>query len=69
MFISFRTSYYDNEGLEVMEGKKIAKHYLKTGKFFADFIGSFPFDRIITAFTGPNKAVSLVCKSLWLRFV
>jgi hypothetical protein len=62
VLVSFRTSYQDNEGVENMDGKKIAKNYVKSGRFFFDFLGSFPFDRIIESFLGPKTYVEMICK-------
>ena len=45
-----------------MEGKKIAKAYIKSGRFFVDFIGSFPIDRVLESFLGPITIVEFICK-------
>jgi len=42
--ISFRTSYFDNEGEEVKDGRKIASAYIKSGRFFIDLVASVPLD-------------------------
>lgn len=45
--IAFRTSYFDNEGEEVKDGRRIAMTYIKSGRFFIDFIASVPLDVLI----------------------
>ena len=45
---------WDNQGLIVREFSLIAKQYLRTW-FFADFAGSFPFDKVITAFVETDQ--------------
>ena len=44
VLISFRTSFVDGEGEEVLNGKIIALNYVKSGRFFLDFIASVPLD-------------------------
>ncbi len=49
---------YDNQGYVVRDFYLIADHYCKTW-FFPDFAGSFPFDKVITAFIDADqKSVS-----------
>lgn len=43
--LTFRTTYYDNEGEEVFDWKKIAKKYL-LGRFFIDVISTIPLDSL-----------------------
>lgn len=60
VIFSFRTSYFDNEGEEVLEGKKIATSYIKNGRFFIDFIASVPLDLLISRFTKSDKGLNFV---------
>jgi hypothetical protein len=60
--ICFRTSYQDAEGIEILEGKKLAITYIKSGAFFIDFIGAVPIDKIVQSFLGPITLVGLLCK-------
>lgn len=43
IFVSFRTSYIDDKGEEVMDSLRIAKKYLKI-TFWLDFLSVIPFD-------------------------
>ena len=44
ILIDFRTTYVDAySGIEVLEGKQIAKNYLK-GRFLIDLLSTIPFD-------------------------
>ena len=43
MIITFRTSFIDNLGNEVIDSKDIAKHYL-TGQFTLDLFATIPID-------------------------
>jgi hypothetical protein len=45
---------WDNQGLIVREFSVIAKQYLRTW-FLADFAGSFPFDKVISAFVDADQ--------------
>jgi hypothetical protein len=51
--LNFITAW-DNQGFIVRDFSVIAKHYLRTW-FFADFAGSVPFDKVITAFMDANQ--------------
>jgi hypothetical protein len=53
IFLNFITGW-DNQGFIVREFSVIAKQYLRTW-FFADFAGSFPFDKVITAFVDADQ--------------
>jgi hypothetical protein len=53
IFLNFITGW-DNQGFVVRDFTLIAKHYLQTW-FIADFAGSFPFDKVITAFVDADK--------------
>jgi hypothetical protein len=45
--INFRTTYVNGQtGLEVTSGWKIAKNYIKSGRFFVDLMASIPFERV-----------------------
>jgi hypothetical protein len=43
IILTFRTTYYDKEGEEIFEWKKIAKKYL-SGRFTVDLISTIPLD-------------------------
>lgn len=43
IILTFRTTYYDSDGEEVFDWKKIAKKYL-LGRFFIDLISTIPLD-------------------------
>jgi len=43
--LTFRTTYYDEEGEEVFDAKKIAKKYL-LGRLFVDLISTVPLDSV-----------------------
>ncbi len=58
--ISFRTSYFDQEGEEVLNGKKIAMQYIKSGRFFIDFIASVPLDTIVGLFLTDSGYIDLI---------
>lgn len=45
IFICFRTSFLNDDGLEVMDLWMIAKRYMK-GDFFVDFFATIPIDWI-----------------------
>ncbi|CAI2377400.1 unnamed protein product [Moneuplotes crassus] len=45
IFLTFRTTYYDVDGEEVFEAKKIAKKYL-FGRFSVDLISTVPLDSL-----------------------
>jgi hypothetical protein len=64
MFLRFHTAYYDDFGHLVMDQTKMRLHYLKT-QFVFDFIGSFPFERILGLFL----EASLASKIRLLRFI
>lgn len=43
----FRTTFYHPKtGIEIWDPKEIARRYIKGGRFFIDFLSSFPFDFI-----------------------
>ena len=47
--INFRTSFmHPRTGEEIMDPKKIARHYLVGGRFMLDLLASIPFDLIAT---------------------
>ena len=50
LVLNFRTTYFE-KGKEVIDGKQIAKNYLKTW-FLIDLISSIPFDTIFEYFLG-----------------
>ncbi len=60
VLISFRTSYFDQEGEEVLNGKKIARYYINSGRFFVDFIGSVPIDTFLSLFVGDQSYLDLI---------
>ena len=43
--LTFRTTYYDSEGEEIFDWRKIAKKYL-LGRFTIDFISPIPLDTV-----------------------
>ncbi|CDW81634.1 UNKNOWN [Stylonychia lemnae] len=47
IIIIFRTTYYNKRGEEVFDQKAIALEYIKSGRFFFDFLACVPFDRFI----------------------
>ena len=53
IFLNFITGW-DNQGIIVREFPLIAKNYLRTW-FIPDFAGSFPFDKVITAFMETDR--------------
>ena len=53
IMLNFVTGW-DNQGIIVREFSLIAKNYLRTW-FIPDFAGSFPFDKVITAFMDTNQ--------------
>eukprot|EP00291_Cryptomonas_curvata_P019088 CAMPEP_0172177164 /NCGR_PEP_ID=MMETSP1050-20130122/15269_1 /TAXON_ID=233186 /ORGANISM="Cryptomonas curvata, Strain CCAP979/52" /LENGTH=380 /DNA_ID=CAMNT_0012849623 /DNA_START=228 /DNA_END=1366 /DNA_ORIENTATION=- len=53
ILLNFITGW-DNQGLVVRDFSLIAKQYLRTW-FIADFAGSFPFDKLITAFVDADR--------------
>ena len=60
VLIAFRTSYFDNEGEEVKDGKRIAMSYIKSGRFFIDFIASVPLDLFIGIFVKNKSYLNLI---------
>jgi len=58
--ITFRTSYFDAEGEEVLDGFKIAKTYIKSGRFFLDFIASVPLDSLLGLFIKNKEYLDFV---------
>jgi hypothetical protein len=53
ILLNFITGY-DNQGYVVRDFYLIANHYLRTW-FIPDFAGSFPFDKVITAFIDADQ--------------
>jgi hypothetical protein len=53
IFLNFVTAY-DNQGYIVRDFYLIANHYLQTW-FIPDFAGTFPFDKVITAFIDTDQ--------------
>lgn len=45
MIIVFRTTYIDDDGLEVFEAGMIASNYIR-GRFWIDFLSTVPFDKV-----------------------
>ena len=43
IFLSWRTAYYDHEGILVVDKKLVRKRYIKTW-FFIDLFASIPYD-------------------------
>lgn len=65
MIIIFRTSYiHPKTGNEILRPKTIAINYLK-GRFWIDFLASFPFDIIGEAIMGSGNATQLRLFSLF----
>jgi len=60
VLITFRTTYFDAEGEEVTDGRKIARHYVKSGRFFVDFIASMPIDTILASFLGNQSYLDFI---------
>ena len=48
IIVTFRTTYFDKSGEEIKEPKRIAKTYLKSGRFFIDLLSSIPFPLFYT---------------------
>lgn len=53
ILINMRTSYYDKEGNEIKEWKKILKQYVFGGRFIIDFLSTIPLDEM----TGGNITI------------
>ena len=43
-FLSFRTTFYNNEQDEIVDSKLMFLNYLKSPFFFLDLISTIPFD-------------------------
>lgn len=50
IMLSFRTSYLDHSGDEVVEARKIAKHYGCSYKFPLDFVSVIPIESILVSY-------------------
>jgi len=49
--INFRTSFvHPKTGLEVVEGKLIARNYVFSGRFWIDLLATIPFERLYSIF-------------------
>jgi hypothetical protein len=44
----FRASYFNDDGEEIIDGMKIARSYVLSGRFFIDFLASVPIDIIVS---------------------
>jgi hypothetical protein len=55
IIIIFRTTFYNNFGIEVSDPKEIAIHYLK-GKFTIDLLSSLPLDVVLKFATGSERS-------------
>jgi len=54
IIFNFRTTYINSKtGFEVVEGKKIALSYLRSGRFFVDLLASIPFE-FLFGMVSPN---------------
>lgn len=49
IIVTFRSSYMNKEGIEVVAPKMIAKQYVFSGMFFLDILATFPFEIISDA--------------------
>lgn len=66
--VTFRTTYFDKGGEEVKDSKKIAKTYIKSGRFFIDLLASLPFKNFYTVcqvylpLKGKSQSIRIILK-------
>jgi hypothetical protein len=48
LVVMFRASYFNDDGEEIIDGMKIARSYVLSGRFFIDFLASVPIDIIVS---------------------
>jgi CRP-like cAMP-binding protein len=61
--LNFRTGYTDSEGMEVLDGARVAKYYLRTW-FALDFFSSLPVEHMMSFATTAGVAQSLAIPNL-----
>ena len=68
MIINFRTTYVNDQYLEITDRNQIAMNYIK-GRFIVDFLSTIPFDTVFTIFTGDSESKQFqILRSLkWAR--
>lgn len=48
IFINFRTTYYDQNNDEIVDGSLIFKHYFKSIRFLIDVFSALPISEIVS---------------------
>ena len=60
VIINFRTSFvHPKTGLEVVEGKSIAKNYILSGRFWIDLLATIPFEKLYSLIAPGNNSGTL----------